>query len=742
MTGKPSQPAGFTLVEVIVSLGLFAILIVSIYGLIQQALKISNDNKLRMAAVTLADQKMERVRNMPYNQVGTLAGIVTGPIPDNETVTGSNGRFEVNTLVLYLDDTFDGTEALGTDTLPTDYKEVRIRVRYHGPFGQKDVIIYSKVAPRALESSVGGGTLEVRVINASGQPVQGADVTIKNASNTPPTNITAPTNAAGILTLYGAPPSFENYEIIVSKAGYSVSSTTARSAANPNPTLVNQTVLADQKTSVTLSIDLISTLRIRTISQSLPQNFKINNEGDFSNQLTPRIVSDNDGNLLLVWQDFRNGSNGKIYAQKYDAIGATGTKLWANDVVIGPANNSYLPDITVDSANNAYYSWYDDSNGNQDAFFTKYDTDGNPAWGGSAVVGNQAGNKDQIRPRLGISTSSDKVAIAWQDNRNTDADAFWKIYRASDRTELLNPEIRLSTTTVNDGSNQTYPSIGFDDQGFVYAVWLDDRAGNADVYAQKFDQSGTRQWAADLRINSDAGTAAQGAPVLAMSTSSLYIAWHDDRAGNLDIYMQKISDSGIKLHGSDIILNSDGGATSQYGPSLALDKASDLLYAAWTDEREGNRDVYAQKVNGSDGGKLWPSDVRANINTGASAQFNPHLSWNASEVKPFVAWQDDRAGDFDIYCSSFDQYGSVTAIPNINIRTKGSKRIGENPIILKYDKISTSDANGYITLNNMEWDLYDLAISGVTPYVVELIQPGSPITLSPNTTLEVTMTLK
>ncbi|NTU98759.1 hypothetical protein HGA64_02000, partial [Candidatus Falkowbacteria bacterium] len=587
--------------------------------------------------------------------------------------------------------------------------------------------------------SAGGGTLEVKVINASGLPVLSADVNIRNASTTPVINFTAQTDTTGTLTLYGAKASIENYQITASKAGYSLSSTTARTASNPNPTLVNQSVFVDQKTSITLSIDQVSTLNIHTIKQTVPHNFMINTDGGTENQVTPRMAIDSAGNMVVVWQDFRVGSNGKIWSQKYDAAG---NKIWASDIVISPANNQILPDIACDGSDNIYYVWNDDSNGNQDIFLVKRDKDGNNLWSGAKDVNNQAGNKDQIKARVAIATSSDRIAIAWQDNRNSDADIFFKLFNANDRSDLLTPEVRISTTTIGDGTNQQNPQIAFDNDNFMYIVWTDGRSGNNDIYAQKYDSSGVKQWTNDILINSDGGTGAQIAPAIAAGTSSLFVVWQDDRNGNQDIYARRIGSDGVKLWSSDTMINTDGGNTNQTSPAIAINKTNNELYIVWTDERNSNQDIYAQKINGNDGAAIWSSDVRANINTGSSAQYSPSVTWNAVEGKPYASWQDDRNGNSDIYATDFDQYGSITNISGVNVHIVGTKQIGDNPVIYKYDKIHTSDANGLIALPNMEWDSYNLSLSGITTFTIQTTDPATPVPLAPNTTTNVTVILK
>jgi prepilin-type N-terminal cleavage/methylation domain-containing protein len=75
---------GFTLIEVIVSLLVSMMLIFGIYSLVMYSLHITSDNKFYIEAFEIANQKMEQIRNFPYNDVGTILGSPTGVIPDYE----------------------------------------------------------------------------------------------------------------------------------------------------------------------------------------------------------------------------------------------------------------------------------------------------------------------------------------------------------------------------------------------------------------------------------------------------------------------------------------------------------------------------------------------------------------------------------------------------------------------------------------------------------------------------------
>lgn len=731
---------GFTLIEVLVSLAITALFVVGIYNLILFSLKVTNDNKLRLSALTIADQKLELIRNLPYDSVGTTAGIVHGVVPDNQTLSHNNGTFYINTLIKYIDDPFDGV-ASGTpnDLLANDYKQVRIQVSWVGPFGQKNVITFTNIAPQGIETNLGGGTLSINVINALGQAVSGATVSIRNASVTPTIDFSAETGANGNLTFPGAPTSTEKYQITVTKAGYSTCSTTARTVANPNPTYVNLSILIGKKTDVSYAIDILSNLTIRTIQAALPDNWQVNTDTSVEDQVNAKMDIDNNGYIYIVWQDYRGGSSSRIYAQKYSST--TSLPMWGEDVIISTAMNQIIPDVKVDNNGHLYVAWNDNSNGNEDSFLVKRNSsDGSDAWSGAKKINTQADSDDQTHPRIALSrvASPQNIAVVWQDDRNTENDVYLKIYDSS-KNEIFTPEVKINSNSGTDGTEQYEPVLAVNSSDNIFMAWTDERSGNKDVYAQKYNMSGSSLWASDIRIGeASASTSAQYSPAIAIDTNDyIYAAWTDERNGNPDVYIQKYNATGTPQWANDLQVGTTSASSSaQSSPSIAVDSMNNF-YVAWTDERNGNQDVYAQKFD-ADGVPLWPGEIRVNVNTSTTAQYNPALAINPVNDDPYATWQDDRNGDADIFATKIGTYGSASDLANIPLTVTGAKKIGENPIIYKFTKNYTSNSSGVADLTNIEWDSYSIITqTGYTAHHIIMTDPQTPISINPNTSREI-----
>lgn len=266
MTARRSRAArGMSLIDVLVGVALLVVLLLALLGLLRASLLLSTLAKEKDAATALAQVQMEYLRSLTYDTLGTVGGIPAGPVPQTSVTVEDSTAYTTNTYIVYVDDPADGTGANDQNGITTDYKRARVAVSYAVGGITRSVILVSNFAPPGIETSTGGGTLAINVVNATGQPVQGATVAIVNASTTPTVNLRANTNAAGQVFLPGAATSTQ-YQVTVSKAGYSSAQTYALSAQNPNPNPGFLTVAASQTTTQTFAIDLLATLDLLTES--------------------------------------------------------------------------------------------------------------------------------------------------------------------------------------------------------------------------------------------------------------------------------------------------------------------------------------------------------------------------------------------------------------------------------------------------------------------------------------------
>lgn len=254
-----------SLMDVVIGTALLLTVFLALTSLLRTSLVVASLSKNKSVATAIAESQMEYVRSLTYDAVGTVGGIPAGNIPQYSTTTANGLDFVTRTYIEYVDDSADGTEGADENGITTDYKRVKVSVAYTAADRAQTIDLISHYAPPGIETTTGGGTLRIDVVNANGSAVAGASVHIENPSLSPSVDLTTFSNANGVVYLPGAFPSTE-YRITVTKNGYSSAQTYERNTTNQNPAPGYLTVALGQTTTGTFAIDVLTNLAITTFS--------------------------------------------------------------------------------------------------------------------------------------------------------------------------------------------------------------------------------------------------------------------------------------------------------------------------------------------------------------------------------------------------------------------------------------------------------------------------------------------
>lgn len=264
-TGYKLQ-AGFTLLEILIAMALFAMFSASIFFVYGNLIEIMSRTRVRTLSSTLLNREIEMIRLLSYDNVGIVGGFPPGVIQQQRIEVYEGVQFLIKAFVRNVDNPFDGiTGGNPNDTAPADYRLIELEVSCALCYGIPPLTYTTWVAPQNLESATNNGSLFVNAFDANGLPIYEADVRVVNTSTSPTITIVDQTNASGQLQLVDIPTSTNGYQITVSKQGYSSSVTyLPGGAANPNPTQPHATVAAQQITEISFGIDKVSTLTAKT----------------------------------------------------------------------------------------------------------------------------------------------------------------------------------------------------------------------------------------------------------------------------------------------------------------------------------------------------------------------------------------------------------------------------------------------------------------------------------------------
>jgi hypothetical protein len=277
------------------------------------------------------------------------------------------------------------------------------------------------------------------------------------------------------------------------------------------------------------------------------------------------------------------------------------------------------------------------------------------------AVCNFAGH--QMEEQL-ISDGAGGAIIVWRDSRNiaTQADIYAQHVNASG-------VLLWSTDAVaicNAVSDQFSPRLVSDGAGGAIIAWYDNRAGNYDIYAQRINGAGVVQWTTDGVAVCTATGNQNAHQLLADGSGGAIIVWSDGRTGgpNADIYVQRVDASGAILWSGDGMPVSTAGALQNI-PQIVSDGAGGAIIS-WEDWRNFSQsDIYAQRIS-SNGFYNWNfNGVVICSEPNFAHQYNSKIVSDGSGGA-IICWLDNRnAGtNTDIYAQRINGSGVVQWISN------------------------------------------------------------------------------
>ncbi len=181
-----------------------------------------------------------------------------------------------------------------------------------------------------------------------------------------------------------------------------------------------------------------------------------------------------------------------------------------------------------------------------------------------------------------------------------------------------------------------------DGAGGVFLTYQGHDTADMNIYAQRLDAWGRALWRSGGVAVCVADNAQSQPRLTADGSGGVFITWQDSRDGNIDIYAQRIDGAGVPQWTVDgaAVCTADN---HQQRPRLVADGAGGVILA-WMDARiSGNTDIYAQRLDHT-GHALWYSNgVGVCLESGG--QYTPILVTDEAGGAICV-WEDHRVGSY------------------------------------------------------------------------------------------------
>jgi hypothetical protein len=378
----------------------------------------------------------------------------------------------------------------------------------------------------------------------------------------------------------------------------------------------------------------------------LPQDVRLTtNAPGVTAAVAPRLCASGTY-LYVVWQDSRNGA-GDVYFRRTPDAGVTWTPQEIRlDSGAAGAAQSGLPQVAC-NGQNVVVAWQDFRNGLPDVYENR-SADGGVTWLPADVRldTDVAGAAVSFGPVIAM-TGAD-VYVAWIDGRSGLFDIRLNRSGNSGATWLA-ADVRLDTDVA--GSHSSGPVAIAADGAGVVAVWSDDRNGQLDVYANASLDHGASWKIADVRLDTDAaGSSLSTMPSITMTGSAVRVAWLDARTSGGDVRLATSADGGLTWGSDARIDQRPAGTGTCNAPRVCGDTAN--VFVVWEDTRSGLPDLYYQAS--LDGGATWmPAEVRLDLLIpGSAASTSPRPVCIGRKLR--VVYSDTRAGAADAYFAGSD----------------------------------------------------------------------------------------
>lgn len=298
-----------------------------------------------------------------------------------------------------------------------------------------------------------------------------------------------------------------------------------------------------------------------------------------------------------------------------------------------------------DDSGGVFFVFEDDRSGDIDIFVQYINHKGSLEWGLNGTIACGAGG-DQKNPSI-TTDGYGGIFIAWQDN------ILEKIYAQHiDKNGALLWST-FGIAVCSEDCPQLEVKITSDGNKGVILVWRDKRNGSSsDIFAQRLDAEGNCLWTSSGTAVTEASGIQSNHIIIGDNQGKIFVVWVDRRNSNIDIYAQKLSASGIPEWTTDGIAITANSA-NQY--TVSVDTSAGSYIVAWTDERNGNSDIFAQRI-GSDGSIKWDTDGKAVCQV-SGIQDKSRITQNISG-STIITWYDTRSGGYDIYAQHIDSLGN------------------------------------------------------------------------------------
>jgi hypothetical protein len=394
-------------------------------------------------------------------------------------------------------------------------------------------------------------------------------------------------------------------------------------------------------------------------------------------QHTPRVAAAG-SRVYVVWQEADAGLENVWLAVSRNRGASFGRPIRVTDNPEG-AVAELNPAVAADGKK-VVVVWQEFANGGSDdrgrIELGRFDAGGRKA--GDDVRVDDVSDAGKWLPSVALVAGTPVVVWIDERDRGPEGEPLEHVYAARGGDSGFEPNVRIDAgdpvPLAAHLDNKWSPTIAAGLDGKLYVAWADFRNYNWDIFLARSDDQG-RSFGPNAQINHFLGSERlDERPTIGVDRlGSVHAAWNDLRAVEPDtnIFYARSDNRGANFSSNRQLDDSKVGfdvdrdtPTNQWSPSLAA--VADRLFVAWQDNRLGNNDIFFT-TSTNRGASFGSSERVDDTGSGSSEQTRPQLAW--SDDFCYVTWEDNRNGQSDIdlarrKCPMHSKTGSAPARPN------------------------------------------------------------------------------
>ncbi len=373
-------------------------------------------------------------------------------------------------------------------------------------------------------------------------------------------------------------------------------------------------------------------------------------------QIDMRMMEDGKGGAFITWKDYRTTTNiPDIYIQR---VNAKGIALWTNNgiALCTDSADQSTPNITTDMKGGAIVAWSDwRSYIERDIYAQRVDSNGQILWtinGANVTDSSAREHSEKI-----ISDGHGGIIIIFEKQVYTTT-SHWEIWAqrldSSGTKKWGKGGVSLSLSNTNKRNHK----VQKDRNGGAFIVWQDlNIAGNYDVYGQHINANGILLWGNNGKAICNATGDQINAKIDPDSINNgAFIAWQDTRnSTDYDIYIQRVDSNGNSIWNTNGVVVSNANNNQSALDLMSISTTNETIIT-WKDNRNGDYDIYAQKLN-SNGIAQWTANGKVICNS-LKDQINPNICTDENKGA-IIVWQDSSAGDWNVMAQKIDNNGVI-----------------------------------------------------------------------------------